>query len=596
MSEERGASGDPLLPGGAFAWNLRDLLSRPVLTLFRMLQISPLRGLLILAVHMFKTSPVLLLPLFVEYLLEVLSQPGADHFKLLVWPAAGMILLQLLNIPGHVWYTELFSRHVRQFERNLRSILIRRLQYLSIRFHHDRTSGELHAKLLRDVEQVETLIRMIGGKSLEVVLAIGFAVVVTLQREPVMLLFFAVVTPLALFIIRSFRTRLSLSNRHFRQQLERMSSSVGEMIELIPVTKAHGLEGHEIDRMEGHLDHIQQRGRELDRNNAFFESSSFMTLQITQVLCLLATGTLCSLGWISVPELVLYQGLFAIITQSVMHLLHLVPQLSKGLESVHSLVEILKVEELDVEDGKPLLSPVEGNVDFEGVGFSYGDGWAVRDVTLRVTPGECIAFVGESGSGKSTLMNLLIGFYRPQEGRILLEGCPQEEINLQHWRHHLAVVPQSVLLFSGSLRENICYGLQDADSSHLQSVIQAAQLEKVVAGLPEGLDTAIGENGVRLSGGQRQRIAIARALMRDPRILILDEATSALDVISEKEVQLAIDELVKGRTTFIVAHRLSTIRQAHRVVVMREGRPVEIGSQEELMARGGEFARLKALQ
>jgi ATP-binding cassette subfamily B protein len=158
------------------------------------------------------------------------------------------------------------------------------------------------------------------------------------------------------------------------------------------------------------------------------------------------------------------------------------------------------------------------------------------------------------------------------------------------------VVPQSVLLFSGSLRENICYGLQDADSSHLQSVIQAAQLEKVVAGLPEGLDTAIGENGVRLSGGQRQRIAIARALMRDPRILILDEATSALDVISEKEVQLAIDELVKGRTTFIVAHRLSTIRQAHRVVVMREGRPVEIGSQEELMARGGEFARLKALQ
>jgi ATP-binding cassette subfamily B protein len=193
-------------------------------------------------------------------------------------------------------------------------------------------------------------------------------------------------------------------------------------------------------------------------------------------------------------------------------------------------------------------------------------------------------------------MNLIIGFFHPQRGRILLDGADLRELDLQAWRRQLAVVSQTVLLFSGTLRDNICYGMPAPDEARLAEVVRAAQLERVVADLPQGLETPIGENGVRLSGGQRQRIAIARALMRDPRVIILDEATSALDVIVEREVQAAIDALIAGRTTFIVAHRLSTIRRADRVIVMKGGEAVEQDAPEALLAAGGEFARLKALQ
>ena len=190
---------------------------------------------------------------------------------------------------------------------------------------------------------------------------------------------------------------------------------------------------------------------------------------------------------------------------------------------------------------------------------------------------------------------MIIGFFHPQQGRILLDGADQRELDLQAWRQRLAVVTQTVLLFSGTLRENICYGVRQPDEARLLEVVRAARLQEVVDSLPQGLETPIGENGVRLSGGQRQRIAIARALMRDPKIIILDEATSALDVITEREVQDAIDALVEGRTTFIVAHRLSTIRRADRVIVMKAGEAVERGSLEALGNAGGEFARLNAL-
>ena len=219
----------------------------------------------------------------------------------------------------------------------------------------------------------------------------------------------------------------------------------------------------------------------------------------------------------------------------------------------------------------------------------------MKDLSFVADPGECIAFVGESGSGKSTVMNMIIGFFHPQQGRILLDGADQRELDLQAWRQSLAVVTQAVLLFSGTLRENICYGVRRPDEARLLEVVRAARLQEVVDSLPQGLETPIGENGVRLSGGQRQRIAIARALMRDPKIIILDEATSALDVITEREVQDAIDALVKGRTTFVVAHRLSTIRRADRVIVMKAGEAVESGSLEALSNAGGEFARLNAL-
>ncbi|MGE4490297.1 MAG: ABC transporter ATP-binding protein, partial [Kiritimatiellales bacterium] len=218
------------------------------------------------------------------------------------------------------------------------------------------------------------------------------------------------------------------------------------------------------------------------------------------------------------------------------------------------------------------------------------------DFLLDVTPGECIALVGSSGAGKSTVMQLLIGFRRPQAGRILFDGKDMEECDMRTVRRFISVVPQETVLFSGSIRENIVYGLGDINEEHLNEILSAAHLFDVIAALPKGLETRIGEDGALLSGGQRQRIAIARALVRDPRILVLDEATSALDVVSEKKVQEAIDHAVQNRTTFIVAHRLSTIRRADRIVVMQDGRIAEIGSYDELMERRGLFFEMQQLQ
>jgi len=568
---------------------------RPLLILAEMLGIRPLRGLLIALVFIVKTAPVLLFPLFVEHVIATLSEDTPPGLSLIIWPALFLIFLQLLNIPAHTLFMHMVSRHIRDAERKLRTGLVRKLQYLTISYYHRMQSGELQAKVLRDVEQVENLVRLMLTRSFQIVLTIVFAVAVTLVKEPKVLLFYIVAAPLSLLVIRFFRQRLMERNYHFRKEMEDMSSSVSEMIDMIPVTKAHGLEQQEITRVEKNLREIHAKGHRLDRLNALFESSAFMTLQITQVICLMFTGALAARGIITVAELVLYQFLFGLIVQSITEILAMVPQISKGMASLQGLAGILSEQDLEPGGSMKRLPQVEGRIEFESVSYSYGEGWAVKDLSFVAKPGECVAFVGESGSGKSTIMNMIIGFFHPQQGRVLLDGVDQRDLDLQAWRQHLAVVTQTVLLFSGTLRENICYGIPRPDESRVLEVVRAACLQEVVDGLPEGLETAIGENGVRLSGGQRQRIAIARALMRDPKIIILDEATSALDVITEKQVQDALDSLVEGRTTFIVAHRLSTIRRADRIIVMKAGEAVESGSMEALSNADGEFARLKAL-
>jgi ATP-binding cassette subfamily B protein len=220
----------------------------------------------------------------------------------------------------------------------------------------------------------------------------------------------------------------------------------------------------------------------------------------------------------------------------------------------------------------------------------------LSNINLRIAPGETVAFVGESGAGKSTLVNLAIGFRRPSTGRVLLDGQDLLDLDLRSYRRQIGVVPQATVLFNGTLRDNVSYGLQSVSDETVWQILAEANLADFARGLPQGLDTPLGEGGTRLSGGQRQRLAIARALIRDPRVILLDEATSALDTESERLVQEALTRLTRGRTTLIVAHRFSTIRHADRIIVLRSGRIVEEGTQAELFALGGQFHRLARLQ
>ena len=428
---------------------------------------------------------------------------------------------------------------------------------------------------------------------------LGWAVIICFTKNPIIGIFMAIMGPLSGLLIQVFRKQMRDRSHAYRSELEHMSSRVSEMIDIIPVTRAHGLEEVEVERANGYLGRVFSRGLSLDRINGLFASASFAVMYVASTVVIVGSTLLVWHGYIPLERIVLYSGLFGMIVSSTAILLGLMPTIAKGFEAVRSLGEVLECPDIEHNHGRRSVDHVRGGFEFDRVGFQYEDDKpaALIEFSLQVKPGECIAFVGESGSGKSTLMQLAIGFLRPTSGTIRLDGDDMELLDMRAWRRHVAVVPQQTLLFSGTIRENVTYGLHSYEESDVLAAIAAANLNQVIADLPDGLDTRIGENGAKLSGGQRQRIAIARAIIRNPQVIILDEATSALDVLSEHEVQEAIDNLIHGRTTFIVAHRLSTIRKADRIVVMKRGRCVEIGPQADLVAQPqSEFKRLKAMQ
>jgi ATP-binding cassette subfamily B protein len=387
-------------------------------------------------------------------------------------------------------------------------------------------------------------------------------------------------------------------NHEFRHEMEETSAQVMEMVEMIPVTRAHALEEKEIEKVSDQLFTVAEKGYRLDVIQSVFGSVGWAIFQVFQIICLAFTGFLAIKGTVLPGDITLYQSYFATIVNQISSLITLIPTIAKGIESVNSIGEVLLSDDIERNEGKKKVSKLVGEYDFVNVKFRYNntDLDVLDGLNLHVEPGETIALVGESGSGKSTILNLAIGFNLATDGKVLIDGNDIKEIDLRSYRQFLAVVPQSSILFSGTLRDNITYGVDEVDEEYLKEVVKAANLSDLVESLPDGLETEVGEHGGKLSGGQRQRVSIARALIRNPRVIVLDEATSALDSISERLIQEALDNLTKDRTTFIVAHRLSTIRNADKIAVINDGHCVEYGTYDELMELKGEFYRMKAIQ
>lgn len=545
-----------------------------------------------------KHSPVWILPIVTAKMINEVNHHADNCIESMAAYTMLMIFLICLNVPTNYLHTMFKSSAVRSVERSLRGALVRKLQHLSISYHKNIQSGRLQSKIMRDVEAVETLSTQLFVSVLNITLNIVVALSVTIFKSKVVFLFFLLTVPVAALTMVVFKGAIRRRNQEFRQEMENTSARVMEMVELIPVTRAHALEEEETEKMSSQLFEVAEKGYRLDMIQSTFGSVGWAVFQIFQVVCLAFTAYLAYEGDIEAGDIVLYQSYFATIVNQVSAIITLIPTISKGLESVNSIGEVLLAEDEECNEGKEKLTQVKGSFSFENVHFTYkkGAGEVLKGFDLTVKEGETIALVGESGAGKTTILNLVIGFDMPTSGRVTLDGKDLSGIDLRSYRKFLAVVPQNTILFSGSIRDNITYGIPQVDEETLERIIDAANLREMVDSMPDGVDTIIGEHGGRLSGGQRQRVAIARALIRDPKVIVLDEATSALDSISEKLIQDALNNLVKGRTTFIVAHRLSTIKDADKIAVISEGRCVEYGSYEELMEKKGIFYQMKQIQ
>ncbi|MER5295875.1 ABC transporter ATP-binding protein [Streptomyces pharetrae] len=544
-----------------------------------------------------KHSPIWLLPLITASIIDTVVQ-HLPVSRLLT--STGIILFILLvNYPLHVLYVRLLYGSVRRMGTSLRSALCTRMQQLSIGYHSRVSAGVLQAKVVRDVETVEQMVQQTAEQGLGATTVLIGGLIIIAVRTPEFLPVFLIVVPAAALLVARLRSRLRTHNEHFRHEVETLSSRVTEMTRLIPVTRAHGLEGKALRRMDRTLRRLLTSGMRLDLVNGRFGSLAWVVLNVVGVLVLAGAALVSYYDvWGVTPgDVVMLSAFLTTLTNSVTTLAGLTPVISKGLESVRSVGEVLQAPELEDNEGKAEVTALRGAVTFEGVGYAYDGGRAaVRDFTLDVVPGETIALVGASGAGKSTVLNLVIGFIRPTSGRLLLDGADMTGLDLRTYRRFVSVVPQESILFDGTVRDNVAYGMDDADEETVRAALRDANALEFVDRLPKGLDTLVGEHGARLSGGQRQRLAIARALIRDPKVLVLDEATSALDTRSEALVQQALARLLHGRTTFVVAHRLSTVRGADRIVVMGDGRIQEIGTHEELLRRGGAYAALHSGQ
>lgn len=545
-----------------------------------------------------KHSPALLSPLLIANVVNGVIEGGEAGSRAIFINVGIWLGLLSIHLPANWIHNQLKSRVIRNTEAGLRAALVRKLQELSIPYHTGSQSGRLQSKIMRDVEAVETLSSQLFVNLLNIVMNLVITLSITAVKNRLILVFFILVAPVAAGAVVAFRAKIHRENRSFRQGMEETSARVMEMVEMVPVARAHALEDKEAARISALLEETANRGYRLDMVQAHFGAVSWVVFQVFQVVCLAVSGFMAISGLIKVGDVTFYQSSFTTVVNQFSALINLLPILTKGSESVSSIGEVLSSDEIEENEGKEELLSLRGEYAFKQVSFSYpgSSKEVLHGLDFTVKQGETIALVGESGSGKTTILNMLIGFILPSGGQLMLDGKDMKGLNLRTYRRFLSVVPQTPVLFTGTVRENITYGLEHVSEEQITQAVEAANLSEVVKRLPQGLDTMIEEHGANLSGGQRQRISIARALIRNPQVIILDEATSALDSISESEIQEALERLTKGRTTFIVAHRLSTVRGADRILVIGQGRIREQGSYQELMAKKGEFYQMEQLQ
>ena len=525
--------------------------------------------------------------------------PNGLYKKIVI---AGCIVLALYIIRMFLRYFVQYYGHVIgvKMQSQMRKDLFAHLQKLPYSFYDNNETGRIMTRITSDLFEVCELAHH-GPENLlisSVMIILSFTYLMTINWVLTLIVFACV--PILIIVTVHFRKAMNSAFDDRRKSNATINASVESSVTGVRVTKAYTNSAREIEKFnKGDEEFVDSSRRAYKAMAKFFSSTAFIT-DVFNVIILIAGGVFLSLGQITAGDYTAFVVSVNLFISPVNTLINFMEQYQNGLSGFKRFVEIMEEEpESERETAKPLEN-VQGEIEFQNVTYSYATSKEVlHNVSLKLKKGEKLALVGPSGGGKTTLCHLLPRFYNiegEENGAILIDGTDIRDLTLDSLRKSIGIVQQDVFLFVGSIKENILYGKPDATDEEIIAAAKKANIHDYIMTLDDGYDTQIGERGVKLSGGQKQRLSIARVFLKDPAILILDEATSALDNTTEVLIQQSLDELCKGRTTLVVAHRLSTVRNADEIAVIMNGKVTERGTHDELIAANGTYKSLYQLQ
>ena len=555
-------------------------------------------------IGIFKFGLPLLIPLLLKYVVDDIllspdlsSEEKSNELMLIMGVAIGVFVILRPPIEYYRQYLAQWTGSKVLYD--IRDKLFEHIQRLSLRFYANNRAGEVISRVIHDVEQTKNFV-ITGLMNVWLDLATILIVIIIMFQVDVMLTIVSIILfPLYGISVKYFYSRLRDLTRKRSQALAEVQGHLHERVQGMPVIQSMAIEDYEQEQFQKQNKNFLNKALIHTSWNAKTFAVVNTITDVAPLLVILYAGYSVVQGTLSIGEMVMFVAYIDRLYAPLRRLINSSTTLTQSLASMDRVFEFVdeKYDILDRENTKPMKA-VHGEVRFENVSFRYEEKeeYVLKNLTLNVRQGETVALVGMSGGGKSTLVSLLPRFYDVTKGKILLDGVDIKDVKVRQLRKNIGMVLQDSILFSDSIRENIALGKPDATMEEIMEAAKAANAHDFIMNLPEQYETKVGERGVKLSGGQKQRVSIARVFLKNPPILIMDEATSALDLESEHLIQESLELLAADRTTFIVAHRLSTITHADRIVLLENGEIVEQGSHEELMKKQGSYYNLYSIQ
>ena len=524
----------------------------------------------------------MLIPQFLRWIID--TGIKGQRLDVLTWSVLSLLGLTIIKGIFNYFQGMLSEKASQNVAYDLRNDIQKKLTQLSFSFHDQSETGELLSRAVQDVERVRFLTGRASMRIIDGVLMLFFTMVVMLIMDYRLALLILVTMPLLVFQALRFGTRYRPLSLQVQKQLAVLTTTVEQNLRGARVVKAYAQEDAEVNRFVAENDNWFNLSQRAASMQAFNLPLLFLIANLGNVAIVLYGGSRVISNTLTIGVVIAFISYLGQLIEPVRRLGLIIPAVAIAGSAAERIFDILDtVSDVKDEPGATSLESIAGRVSFENVSFSYGSRRVLRDISFEVQPGQTVALLGSTGSGKSSIINLIPRFYDPASGRILVDGQDIRYVTLQSLRSQIGIVLQDSTLFTGTIRENIAFGSENASDADIIAAARAAQAHEFILSTPLGYDTKVGERGVTLSGGQKQRLAIARALLMDPRILILDDATSSVDTETEHLIQQAFSRLVQGRTTFVIAHRLSTVKNADLILVLDAGRITASGTHATLL-------------